>query len=540
MEILDIKGLSFTYAGSDKKAIENLSFSLEKGDFLVVCGSTGSGKSTLMRLIKRELMPNGTLEGKIYIDGDDVSALSEAETAFKVGCVMQNPEHQIVTDKVWHELAFGLENMGVPQDAMRRRVAETACFFGIENLFDKSVSELSGGQKQLVCLASVMAMQPDILILDEPTAQLDPISASEFISTVYRLSRELSLTVIMIEHRLEEVIPISDKLLALDDGRQVAFGSTRDTVRKLGEYPGLKEGMPAALRLFWKFGGTSVPPLTNTEGRRYIEENFGNGTRALPNEECNCSDESALELDNVYFRYAREAGDVLRGVTLKVNKGEIFCILGGNGSGKSTMLWCAAGVNKPYSGSIKIFGKKIKDYKNGDLYRNCVSLLPQEVQTVFLKDTVGEEIRELGQGDIPFDLSHLAKKHPYDLSGGEQQLVALAKVLMTKPRLLLLDEPTKGIDAHTRGIFASLIKKLSADGVTVVIVTHDVEFAANIADRCAMFFRGEVTSCGTPREFFSENSFYTTAVSRMTRGYYDRAVTLDDAEKLCRINAENL
>ena len=540
MEILDIKGLSFTYAGSDKKAIENLSFSLEKGDFLVVCGSTGSGKSTLMRLIKRELMPNGTLEGKIYIDGDDVSALSEAETAFKVGCVMQNPEHQIVTDKVWHELAFGLENMGVPQDAMRRRVAETACFFGIENLFDKSVSELSGGQKQLVCLASVMAMQPDILILDEPTAQLDPISASEFISTVYRLSRELSLTVIMIEHRLEEVIPISDKLLALDDGRQVAFGSTRDAVRKLGEYPGLKEGMPAALRLFWKFGGTSVPPLTNTEGRRYIEENFGNGTRALPNEECNCSDESALELDNVYFRYAREAGDVLRGVTLNVNKGEIFCILGGNGSGKSTMLWCAAGVNKPYSGSIKIFGKKIKDYKNGNLYRNCVSLLPQEVQTVFLKDTVGEEIRELGQGDIPFDLSHLAKKHPYDLSGGEQQLVALAKVLMTKPRLLLLDEPTKGIDAHTRGIFASLIKKLSADGVTVVIVTHDVEFAANIADRCAMFFRGEVTSCGTPREFFSENSFYTTAVSRMTRGYYDRAVTLDDAEKLCRINAENL
>ena len=536
MEILDVKDLSFTYAGSDKKAIENLSFSLEKGDFLAVCGSTGSGKSTLMRLIKRELMPSGALEGKIYLDGDDMSALGEAETAFRIGYVMQNPEQQIVTDKVWHELAFGLENMGVPQEAMRRRVAETACFFGIENLFDKSVSELSGGQKQLVCLASVMAMQPEILILDEPTAQLDPISASEFISTVLRLSRELSLTVIMIEHRLEEVIPVSDKLLALDNGRQVAFGNTRDAVRKIGEYPGLNEGMPAALRLFRKLGGASIPPLTNTEGRRYIEGNFGNRTRALPDEEHTLCDEAALELENVYFRYAREADDVLRGVTLRVNKGEVFCILGGNGSGKSTMLWCAAGVNKPYSGNIRIFGKKIRDYKNGDLYRNCVSLLPQDVQTVFLKDTVGEEIRELGQGDIPFDLSHLAKKHPYDLSGGEQQLAALAKVLMTKPRLLLLDEPTKGIDAHTRGIFASLIKKLSADGVTVVIVTHDVEFAANIADRCAMFFRGEVTSCGTPGDFFSENSFYTTAVSRMTRGYYDRAVTLDDAEKLCRLN----
>ena len=536
MEILDVRDLSFTYAGSDKKAIENLSFSLEKGDFLAVCGSTGSGKSTLMRLIKRELMPSGALEGKIYLDGDDMSALGEAETAFRIGYVMQNPEQQIVTDKVWHELAFGLENMGVPQEAMRRRVAETACFFGIENLFDKSVSELSGGQKQLVCLASVMAMQPEILILDEPTAQLDPISASEFISTVLRLSRELSLTVIMIEHRLEEVIPVSDKLLALDNGRQVAFGNTRDAVRKIGEYPGLNEGMPAALRLFRKLGGASIPPLTNTEGRRYIEGNFGNRTRALPDEEHTLCDEAALELENVYFRYAREADDVLRGVTLRVNKGEVFCILGGNGSGKSTMLWCAAGVNKPYSGNIRIFGKKIRDYKNGDLYRNCVSLLPQDVQTVFLKDTVGEEIRELGQGDIPFDLSHLAKKHPYDLSGGEQQLAALAKVLMTKPRLLLLDEPTKGIDAHTRGIFASLIKKLSADGVTVVIVTHDVEFAANIADRCAMFFRGEVTSCGTPGDFFSENSFYTTAVSRMTRGYYDRAVTLDDAEKLCRLN----
>ena len=545
MEILDIKDLTFSYPGSDENAIENVSFSLDKGDFLALCGGTGSGKTTLARLIKRELAPGGKLSGSIRINGREQSGLSERESAFSVGYVMQSPEQQIVTDKVWHELAFGLENMGVPNGKMKRMIAETASFFGIEEWFDKDVSELSGGQKQLLCLASVMVTDPDILILDEPTSQLDPIAASEFISTVCRLNRELSLTVIMIEHRLEEVIPVSNKLLALDRGRAVVFGDTGKAAAKLPSFPDLLEGMPSALRL-WSVLKDFVPnsaeiPLTNTEGRAFMENNFGNTVRSLPKEEYTHSGEKALEVKGVYMRYSRDRRDALRGADLTVYKGEILCVMGGNGSGKSTLLSCCAGVRRPYAGQIKVFGKRIKDCKNGTLYKNNVALLPQDVQTVFLKESVREELLETKEdiSGLPFDISSLADRHPYDLSGGEMQLAALAKVLMTKPKLLLLDEPTKGLDAHTRNIFTDILRKLKEQDVTVVIVTHDIEFASGIADRCAMLFRGQVASVSPAADFFPDSSYYTSAASRMSRGYYDRVINTEQLKKLCLMNIKD-
>ena len=539
MEILKIENLSFSYPRCEEKAIENISFSVERGDFVTVCGATGCGKSTLMRMMKKELTPLGEMTGKVYYKGRDLHSLPDSETACAIGFVAQRPEEQIVTDKVWHELAFGLENMGMDQDIIRRRVSEMTCYFGIEDWFEKSVSELSGGQKQLLNLASVMVMQPDVLLLDEPTAQLDPIAASDFIATLSKLNRDLSLTVIITEHRLEEVIPVSNKLFAMENGTLLKYGETRETVASLKNSTVFMQGMPAAVRLFNSFDINVPCPLTAREGRDFIESNFANeiDTLEIQTEKAE-KKETVLEFNDVYFKYGKELPDVLRGLDFKVYKGEIFCILGGNGSGKSTCLTVAAGLNRQYSGNVRVLGKKIKDYKKNELYRGCLSLLPQDVQTVFLKNTVKEELDDVKNGEytLPYDLSALNDRHPYDISGGQQQLLALAKVLFTEPKILLLDEPTKGLDAYAKKEIGEILKKLRANGLTVICVTHDVEFAAEYADRCAMFFRGEITSCGTPSEFFAGNSFYTTAANRMTRGYYKNIATVSDAVKIMTLN----
>lgn len=540
MEILTVEGLGFAYPQSNKKAVDNVSFGVEKGDFITVCGKTGSGKSTLLRLLKQELVPKGDLTGTVKYNKIPLNNLDDIQSASKMGFVMQNPEHQIVTDKVWHELAFGLENLGLPNRVITNRVAEIAGYFGIEDWFEKDVSSLSGGQKQLLNLASVMAMQPEILLLDEPTSRLDPVAASDFLATISKLNRELGLTVIIVEHRLEEVIPVSSKLLVLDEGKLLEYNETRLAVEKAKEIPELLEGMPAAVRLFSRFDDFKATPfpLTVREGRRFIDDNFKNNIKNLPQREYHPSGIAALEFSNVYFRYSRHTPDVLCGLDLTVYEGEIYCLLGGNGSGKTTSLNVAAGLLTPYSGNVKVFGKKIKEYKNQSLYKNCLALLPQDVQTVFLKNTVREELSDAGViiENLPFDLSGLYDSHPYDLSGGQQQLVALAKAFAANPKLLLLDEPTQGLDAYTKQKLAGIINTLSRFGVAVVIVTHDTEFAARVAHRCGMFFRGKIVSAGVPEEFFGQNSFYTTPVSRMTRGIFENAVTVDDAERLCRQN----
>ncbi len=540
MELLAIKDLSFRYAGSDSAAISGVSFSVERGDFLAVCGATGSGKSTLLRLIKRELAPRGKAEGEILFCGKPLCELDDRKAAQKIGYVAQRPEEQIVTDRVWHELAFGLENLGLPTGVIRRRVAETACFFGIEEWFDKSTDELSGGQKQLLSLASVMVMQPELLLLDEPTARLDPIAAGDFINAVARLNRELSLTVIMISHCLEDVLPVANRVLALEGGRVAEYGETRKAVGKIKNIPSLAGALPAAARLYSRLGADCECPLTVREGRDLIEHNFGSSVRALPPEEYVHSKNVALEFSGVYFRYSREQEDVLRGLELKVYENEIFCLLGGNGSGKSTALAAAAGLIKPYAGNIRVFGKKVTDREFARA--GLLTLLPQDVQTVFLKSTVRAELADANvtEGALTQELDCLMDRHPYDLSGGQQQLLALAKALAARPRLLLLDEPTRGLDAGAKAEFVSVLRKLRDGGMTVVLVTHDAELAAEISDRCALFFRGEIIADDVPRRFFSGNSFYTTAANRICRGYYDLVATVDDAARICLANGKKV
>lgn len=540
MEILKVENLSFTYPLCSEPTVRSVSFSVEKGEFIVLCGATGSGKSTLLHTLKRELTPNGELTGKIIFEGAELSSLEPKRSAAEIGFVMQSPQHQIVTDKVWHELAFGLESLGLPQDEISRRVAETASAFGLGELYERETEELSGGQKQLLSLAAVLVMQPKLLILDEPTAQLDPIAASEFITTVKKLNQDYGITVIMSEHRLEEVVTVCDRLMVMEKGTIIVDDIPEKAVSCLGDRPDILRGMPSAARLFTELNGRGICPLTVRSGRSFIEKNYGNFLKDLPEEKYIHSSNAAIEFSNVFFRYEKKSPDILKGMTLKVYEGELFCVLGGNGSGKTSFLKAASGLVKPYSGSIKIFGEKLSSYKNQSLYRNCLTMLPQDVQTVFLKNTVREELEECGANteELPFNLSQIMDKHPYDISGGQQQLVALAKALASDPRLILLDEPTKGLDAMSKLRIISVLRSLTNSGTTVLIVTHDVEFAAECSDRCALFFNGKTAAPDTPRRFFSKNSFYTTAVSRMTRGIFGSAATVADAVKLCRMNSE--
>ena len=535
MEILKIRDLTFSYPSQTRRVLDGVTFSLDEGEFCVLAGGTGGGKSTLLRLCKPSLVPHGDRTGKIFFQGAPLENLTAREAAARIGFVCQMPDQQIVCDKVWHELAFGPESLGLPQNEISRRVAEIASYFGIEPWFDLPVSALSGGQKQLLVLASVMVMRPDLLILDEPTSQLDPIAAAEFLHTLKKLNRDFSLTVLIAEHRLEELVPMCDRLIVLHEGKLLGADTPRALAPVIAQHASLLASMPTALRVGCALGDTTYP-LSIKEGREMIASHAIGKARALPEAPQKGEQKAALTLQNVCFRYDRAGRDVLQNLSLTLYEGETLCVLGGNGSGKSTMLGVAAGLHRPYAGKASILGKRMRDYRGQELYRECLSLLPQDVQTAFLCNTVREELADakIAPDALPFDLSHLLDTHPYDLSGGEQQLLALAKVLATKPRILLMDEPTKGLDADKKAILQGILAALKAQGVSILIVTHDVEFAALCADRCVLFFRGAAVSDGLPRTFFAENNFYTTAARRMSRGYFDNAVTMRDVVTLCK------
>lgn len=545
MEILRVENLNFQYPKTDRPALSAIDLTVQRGEFLVLCGESGCGKTTLLRLLKRALAPAGTQTGQIRCCGVPQEALDDRTAAAEIGYVLQNPDSQIVTDKVWHELAFGLENLGVPTEIIRRRVGEMASYFGIQDWFRKKTDELSGGQKQLLNLAAVMVMQPKLLILDEPTSQLDPIAAADFIATLQKLNRELGLTILLAEHRLEEVFPIADRVILMDHGRILLdddpsrIGARLHATRP--DHP-MNRGLPSAVRIFTGLPAsmrTAPCPLTVREGRDFLEQRFSAepdrfSPPPLPDAE------PAVELKNVWFRYERPLPDVLRGTSMTVYTGEHYCLLGGNGSGKTTALNVISGLNRAYRGKVRIYGRQIADYRGSTLYRKNLAYLPQNPQTVFIRDTVRADLAELleAQGaDKPaqeariaavaaqLEIADLLDRHPYDLSGGEQQKCALAKMLLTEPKLLLLDEPTKGLDPGAKYRLQSVLAALKAQGITILTVTHDVEFAAECADRCALFFDGEVLSADVPEAFFAENNFYTTAANRIARQLFPHAVT---------------
>lgn len=554
MAHFEIKNLSFSYpASKNGPALKEINLSIDRGEYIAVCGKSGSGKTTLLKHLKSVLSPHGNVEGEIYFEGKPLEESDLRQQSAKIGYVMQNPDNQIVTDKVWHELAFGLESLGIDQKTIRLRVAEMASYFGIQGWFHKNVTELSGGQKQLLNLASIMAMQPTVLILDEPTSQLDPIAAADFLNTVRKINLELGTTVIITEHRLEDIFHAADRVVVMEKGSIIAA----DEPHKIGEFLKAENNemfaaMPSPVQIYYGVENDLRCPLTVREGRNWLSSLLKDKEIKIASieereEEDDETKVPAVTLKEVWFRYEKEAPDVLKGVNLQIPKEKIFAIVGGNGTGKSTTLKSICNICKPYRGQVLIDGKKIDKYKSSELFKGNLAMLPQDPQSLFVKKTVREDLEEmLSSGEDKkrveevadiCDITDLLESHPYDLSGGEQQRAALAKVLLTKPKILLLDEPTKGIDNFFKLKFAEILGRLKEKGVTILMVSHDVEFCAKYADRVGMFFDGSVVTTNTPKLFFSQNSFYTTAANRMSRHIFDNAITNEDVIKLCRANS---
>lgn len=541
MEKIKIKNLIFSYPNSEKKALDDINLTVNQGEFVTICGKSGCGKSTLLRHLKPILTPHGKTSGEIYFDGKSIYDLSDREQAENIGFVMQNPDNQIVTDKVWHELVFGLESLGINSAEIRSKAAEMASFFGIQNWFYENVANLSGGQKQILNLASVMIMNPTLLLLDEPSSQLDPIAAHDFFTMLERINTELGVTIILSEHNLSEVFPLSDKVVVMEDGKI----TTENTPYKIGEE--LKQNsmfaaLPTPTKIYYSLGNNSGNcPITIRDGHKWLEKQQINEHFEFKSEKNRINTEPILELKDVWFRYEKNSDDILKGLSFKVHENEFYAIVGGNGVGKSTALSVISKINKPYRGKVFI---------NDD---TKVAVMPQNPQSLFLKKSVLEELydavfdveKEKRKNEIEYviklcELDNLLENHPYDLSGGEQQRVALAKMLLRKPDLLVLDEPTKGLDACFKRKLATILKSLQKNGMTVLMVTHDIEFCAEYADICAMFFDGKIVSEAPPRKFFAENNFYTTSAKRMADGIIENAVLDKDIIRALGGEAEDL
>lgn len=627
MKIIELKKLSFRYSGEDKEVLSDIDLAIEEGGFYVICGASGSGKSTLLRQLKTSLQPVGQRSGRILYYGRDLEEVSQYTQSAKIGFVFQNPDTQIVTDKVWHELAFGLESIGMPQDMIRVRVAEMASYFGIQNWFYQSTDTLSGGQKQLLNLASVMVMHPKVLLLDEPVSQLDPIAAADFMATVHKLHAEFGITVIMAEHSLEEVAAYVDEVIFMKEGRLIAKGKMEELGNILETHdPSMEEiltvpmqiargyeklqkkkedtafttndRIPYTVALGQKWMAQRFPlakqeeikgfPFTKQEetekfafakqeeAQRFLgakQEEAGRFTsvkqkekKSLPAKDPKKQNRGkrsfdgkkipfAIQCTELCYHYPQADVDVVDHLSLFVEEGAIFALMGGNGSGKTTTLHLLGGLLKPQKGTIEFFGRSLTKYKEKELRNGILGVLPQDPTTLFVRKTVEEDLyevledqkeqnqiktffgetkQEIWQNVIALlGIEDLLKKHPYDLSGGEQQKAALAKVLLRQPAILLLDEPTKGLDAGSKKRLGELLVGLSQKKVTILMVSHDIEFCAKYATKTGLFFDGNIASMQDTKEFFVENHFYTTAANRMCRNYFPDVVTVQDAIRVC-------
>lgn len=548
MNIIEIKNFNFAYPEAEKKSLDNINLSIKEGTFNVLCGKSGCGKSTLLRQLKTVLASHGEKSGVIFYNGIKLEEVDNRTQSSEIGFVLQNPENQIVTDKVWHELAFGLESLGYDNATIRLRVAEMASYFGIHQWFYKNVTELSGGQKQLLNLAAIMAMHPKLLILDEPTSQLDPIAASDFLETVRKINRDIGTTILITEHRLQDVIPYANQVVVMDEGKIIAQGLPREIGEELKQKNhGMFLSMPIPMQIYAGVDSKEACPLTVSEGREWMSKIV---RKPKAQEEFNHEENKtplAIEVKNIWFRYEKDGKDVVRDLSFDVHEGEFFAIVGGNGTGKSTTLSLISRVRKPYRGKILLGGKDIRRYSDDELYRGYLGVLPQNPQSMFIKKTVREDLysiiggkRERKSREYPIEmkkadaiegivsltnLSGLLDRHPYDLSGGEQQRLALAKVLLLRPRVLLLDEPTKGLDAEYKEELGGILKKLQEHGITIFMISHDVEFVAEYADRVGLFFEGNIVTSKETRDFFAGNNFYTTTANRMARHLFPNAVT---------------
>ncbi len=434
METYCFKDISYTYGGSTEAVLKNVSFDVVRGEFIVVCGASGSGKTTLLRCIK------------------------EAHQEF--GFVSQNPSNQIVTDKVRHELAFGMENKGIHTEKMRHAIAGTATYFGMEDWMERDTCSLSGGEKQLLNLASVLVTDPEVILLDEPTAQLDPMAASAFLDILRRLNSQLGITVILVEQRLEEVLALCDKMMVLHEGQIAALGQLDQVYDKIC-YSELSEEfldyMPSFVRLYHRFSKErNACPSSVKECRNWFYDNDVRCLAAEPEPFVREMEASpSIVCRNLFFRYEKKGKDVLREVCFEAVPGRIYGIAGGNGTGKSTFLKVLAGAEKCYHGKMKIQGR--------------ISYLPQEPKYMFIGDQICDIIKTRPAVE-KFGLLPILSRHPYDVSGGQMQRTAMAYLCEQDGDIFLFDEPTKGLDPFWKKKFGEWLFELAEEGKTVIVV----------------------------------------------------------------------
>lgn len=562
--VLECRNVSFCYPTQTRQAISDISFRIQESEFVVLCGQSGCGKTTLLRHLKKNQIPFGSGSGELLFRGSDIEGMDDRESACRIGYVGQNPDTQIVTDKVWHELAFGLENLGVPTAQIRKRTAELAQYFGMESWFHRPTAKLSGGQKQILNLAAVMVMQPEVLLLDEPTSQLDPIGSQRFLDTLQRLHRDFGTAVLLSEQRLEEVIPLADHVLIMHQGRLVGDVPPAGCAKVLAQYRDdhgedlpISSAMPVAVRVWEQFGADqeeTEPPVSIRQGKQWLREKVSERCREgaeglLPGQqdvrqagtspspavlEAGAGPSAvALEVKNLSFQY--EKGQrVLDDFTLKVARGSIYAILGGNGSGKSTALKAVMGILKAGRGKVKAEGRMLYLAQNP---RSLFTELTVEEELLEVFEHGGERVsaeeraKRVREMISYLELQGQQEQNPMDLSGGQQQRLAMGKLLLLKPDILLLDEPTKGLDSAFKQKLAKLLQNLCEEGRTIVLVSHDMEFCASYATHCGLLFDGALACTGTCREFFEDNEFYTTSASRMSKGILEGCILGEDIVK---------
>lgn len=549
MEVFKLTDVSFNFPEEDWQVLKTINLTVNEGEFIVLCGPTGCGKTTLMELLKKELAPVGDRTGEILYMGRSLEQCGERKLIKEIGLVFQDPDNQIIMDEVMQEIVFGLENLGYSNFEMRKRVAEMVHFFGMEELLRLKPSELSGGQKQMLNLLSVLLLKPKVLLLDEPTSQLDPIAAKDLIVMLERLNKEMGMTIILIEHRLEELFGVADRILVMKKGEIVYEGTSRQVIYRIYEDQDSDfiPYVPSISRLYMEtepLPEASQIPLTVKESKNWLSNRpmIDLQDNEKQNAEVSSERPSLLEVKDVYFQYERKGKMVLKSLSFEVKKGAFFALIGGNGSGKTTALKACIGSLKPQRGKARYGGQETSKLKGKELSEQ-IAYLPQNPRTYFVHDTVEKEMFEacarhnIGNKEEVieellslFDLTHLRNRHPYDCSGGEVQKAALACMLIGKPEMLFIDEPTKGLDPISKQQLANVLSTLHKEGLTIMMVTHDIEFAARYAERCAIMFDGEITVAGHPHELFKGNYFYTTAINRATRDMrVPEVLTLEEA-----------
>ena len=594
MALIEFDNFTFAYLNSDgtesqDNSLDEISLEIDYGDFVLLCGPSGSGKTTLLTNLKKELMPAGRRAGEIRFKGIRIQDLDDISSACDIGYLFQNPDSQIVTDTVIQEIAFPLENIGLPTEEIRNRISEIVAFFGINDILHKNVNELSGGQKQLVNLCSLLVLRPEVLLLDEPMSQLDPIASYEFLSIVRRLNEEFSITVIMSEHKADSIFPFIDKAVFLKDGRIEFVDNAHNICKEVIDDEIFENYLPVVTKihnsLSDKYPSLSKlnTPLSIREGRRClntihddlikISEGIGNSNNfdsanlhhtskkyhsqeksgILDRLPFNGNGNALIRMDGIYFAYEKE-NLILKNVDFDLNEGDFVSLIGGNGVGKSTFLQLLVGILKPIKGKVK-YRKKIR-----------LAYVHQNPMIHFSKDNVREEFlesllesgllnglklssEEFVDSDILnglefdsikfkfreliefFDICDLIDKHPYDCSGGEQQKIVIVKALLQNADVLVLDEPTKGLDPISSKNLARILNSLRDNGLTILMTSHDLDFVANNCKRCLMLFDRDIQIDDDPKVIFAENNFYTTFVNRMVKDYLPEIVTLDDLKE---------